>query len=93
MSWYGKLFGGIGKGLKAAVGFAQDHGLTDEILKLALQWVKVAEAQNIDNPAKRELVVKVLVGKGVPENVARLAVELGVQTIHAETRKLEAEHA
>ena len=62
--------------LKRAFNFAKDTGLTDDVVDLARGWVREVAKQNIDNTAKREQVVAVLVSKGVKENIARIAVEL-----------------
>lgn len=48
-------------------------------LTLAINLVATAPAQTDDNAGRREWAVGVLVKKGVPESIARLAVELGVQ--------------
>ena len=67
------FFAGIAK---RAFNLAKDSGLTDELVGIALKWVRATAKQNIDNPAKRALVVKILTGRGVPEGIARIAVEL-----------------
>lgn len=82
--FFKKLGTWIKKGLVAAVG----AGLTDEIVKAALGWVKVAADRFVDNGEKREFVVRMLTTRGIPEGVARLAVELAVQIYKKESAKL-----
>ena len=84
------FFKKLGALIKKGVLVAAEHGLTDDILKTALEWVRVAATQFTDNPTRREFVVKVLVTKGVPESLARLAVELAVQLFKKELDKLPA---
>lgn len=75
MNVFGFLLGLV----KRAFGYAKDNGLTDDLVELALKWVRVAAKQTVENPEKRELVVKILIGRGVPESVARIATELAYQ--------------
>jgi F0F1-type ATP synthase membrane subunit c/vacuolar-type H+-ATPase subunit K len=79
-SFFKKLGELIGRGLKAAV----TRGLTDQIVALAVGYIRVAAEKAISNDDKRELVVKLLAGHGIPESVARFAVELGYQAIKHE---------
>lgn len=62
-------------------------GLSEEVLKLAVSWVKVAARKELDNTQRREFVVSILVNRGVPESIARLATELAVQLIKKEVEK------
>ena len=72
----------IGSLLMQAFKLADEVGITDELLDLAIKWAKVAEEKFVDNTARREFVVKMLVTKAkVPESVARLAVELAVRLL------------
>ena len=82
----GRVFIGIGKGLLAALRFAERHGLTDDLLDLALRHVIDAQAQFASNDERREYVVRKLQGPFVPESVARLAVELAVARYKATVR-------
>ncbi len=80
MSIFGNMFGWLkplGGFLKKAIGFVEKY-VTDETIELAVGWVKVAEHTITDNDARREFVIKMLVGRGIPEHLARLAVELAV---------------
>ena len=82
---------GFFKGLaKKAFGYAKDNGLTDDLVKLALKWVREASKQTVENPEKREWVVEILKAKGIPESIARIAVELAYQLYKKEVvSKLE----
>lgn len=82
------FFKKLGALLKKGIIVAAEHGLNDDILKTALEWVRVAAVQFTDNPTRREFVVKVLTSKGIPESLARLAVELAVQLFHKELDKI-----
>lgn len=82
-------FGGINTHIKQALGSAQARGLTDDVTALALQWVKVAAGKALSNTDKREFVIAVLKSKGVPESIARLAVELGVSLLKAELARID----
>ena len=70
--FFAKLGKLVGKGIQAAV----DAGLTDELLRLTLSLVRQANDKYVDPAEKREFVVKFLKEKGVPEYIARIAVEL-----------------
>ena len=74
-----KLFGLIGKLVSKAFGLAQSAGLTDKTVQDALTFVKLAAVKIADNAERREWVVKMLMSKGIPENVARIATELAVR--------------
>ena len=71
-----------------ALGHASTKGLTDDIVHLALEWVKVAATKELDNDSRREFVVKLLTNRGIPESVARLATELAVQLAKRELAKV-----
>jgi hypothetical protein len=80
----------IGALLKKAFKLAVEVGVTDELIDLALKWARVAESKFVDNAEKREFVVKMLVAKtGVPESIARLAVELAMRLLKKELQKLD----
>lgn len=72
--------------LKKAFRAAQESGLTDELLKWALELAKQAAKNFTDNASRREWVVSALVAKGAPESVARFAVESAVQLIKREQK-------
>ena len=76
--------------LKKAFNLAVEVGVTDDLIDLALKWARVAETKFVDNEKKRDFVVKMLVTKtGIPESVARLAVELAVRLLKKELKQLE----
>ena len=55
-----------------------------DVLKMAYEWALVAAEEYADNDTRRAFVIRMLVARGVPESVARLAVELAVQLIKKE---------
>ena len=73
------MFGWLIGALKKAFSYAKDNGLTDDLVQLALKWVREASKKSVENPEKREWVVEILKAKGIPESVARIAVELAYQ--------------
>lgn len=73
------LFRFLGRLAKKAFGFAQESGLTDEIIQKALELVRIAASKFDENEERREWVVAALRGIGLPESIARLALELAVQ--------------
>ena len=76
--------------LKKAFNLAVEAGVTDDLIDLALKWAKVAESKFSDNAKKREFVIKMIVAKtGVPESVARIALELAIRLMKKELAKLE----
>ena len=75
----GRAFVGIGKGILAALRFAEKHGLTDDLVDLALSHVATAQVKFITNQERFDYVVGRIQGPFVPESVARLAVELAGQ--------------
>lgn len=91
MSFFGSI-GSFFKKLGVLIGeafvAAGAKGLTDEWVKEALSLVKVAATMFVDNASKREWVVAALVSRGVPESVARLALELSVQLFKKEVNSI-----
>lgn len=76
----GRVFAQVGKGILAALRFAESRGLTDDIVDLALSYVTKAQVQFEDNADRREWVVQQLrTNQGVPENIARGALFLAVE--------------
>ena len=67
----------VGKFLKKALNFVETY-ITDENVELAVKWVTVAKDKFTDNSSRREFVVSILMNKGIPENLARIMVELAV---------------
>ena len=66
---------------------AKAAGLTDQLVQLALPYVREANRKFIDNDKRREWVVAVLVARKVPESIARLVVELAYRLYKAELEK------
>jgi len=82
MGFWSKLGSGfrkLGSLIKEGLGSAVVRGLTDDIVKTALVWVRVAATKFTDNAERRNFVIQILVSKGIPESIARIAVELAVQ--------------
>ena len=84
----GHFFKKIGQLVGKAIVAAGAAGLSDEILHLALGYVKSAAESQLDNDARREQVVSLLLGHGIPESICRLAVELAVRLAKSEVEKL-----
>lgn len=80
---FSKLFGLVARALARAKAL----GLNDQLLKDTIAWVEEAGEKFADPAARREFVVGVLKSRGVPESVARLAVELAVQIWKKRTAK------
>ena len=57
-----------------------------DVLQMAVAWARVAAEKFTDNAKRREFVVQMLMARGIPESVARLAVELAVQLTKRELR-------
>mgnify|MGYP001609268981 CR=1 FL=1 len=83
----GHFFAGVGKLIGQGLHLAKDAGLTDEIIQIAIPYIKQASIKYIDNTNRREWVVAVLMARGLPESVARLATELAYRIYKAETTK------
>lgn len=80
------VFRKLGRFLKQALRLV-DALVSDDVLKMALDWARNAATQQLTNDARREFVVKLLVARGIPESIARLATELAVQLLKRERRK------
>ena len=78
------LCGKIDSITKHSLGYVVEKGLSDEVVKIALVWARVAAKKVLDNKGKRDFVVYTLVNKGIPESVARIATELAVNIIKRE---------
>ena len=75
MNIFKMLFGFIKKAFSRAGKF----GLNDQLISDTLGWVEQAANKFNTSAERREWVVAILVSRGVPESVARLAVEVAVQ--------------
>lgn len=80
----------FGSVIGSAVGLAIANGLKDDVIELALKWVKVAAGQftSDEKKEKREFVVKILMSRGIPESIARMAVEFAYQIFKDEISKI-----
>lgn len=87
MAWY-NFFKSVGRFLTRALSFVETY-VTDENIEMALAWARVAAAKFSSNDARREFVVSMLVSRGVPENIARLAVEIAVGLLKKEQTEEE----
>ena len=83
--WLIDFFKALGRLAKRAFSVAQERGLTDDLIQMALGFVSQAAGELTDNDARREWVVQQLVQRGIPESIARLAVELAVQLFKKQT--------
>ncbi len=84
----GGFFKKLGTLAVKALGIAGDAGLTNDIIADALYWVKVASTRLADNAQKREFVVQMIMSKGIPEYIARLAVELAYTLFKKEIARI-----
>lgn len=75
------FFKKIGTLASAGLKAAHDRGLDDALIRLALPKVRELAISQISNGKRREQAVEFLTLKGIPESVARIAVELAVQII------------
>ena len=81
------IFKWLGGVLAKAFKAAKDNGLTDMVMGFALDYVKAQALLAVSNDQKRDTVVKLLVSKGIPESIARMATEAAVQIIKKEASK------
>lgn len=84
----GNFFKKIGQLIGKAFQAASDNGLTDAIVAQALAKVKQLATSALTNAERREQAVSFLIGRGIPESIARLAVELAVQLAKKELDKV-----
>lgn len=80
------FFSKLGVWMKRAFRLVQEV-VPDEMLLMAVLWARVAAEKFTDNAKRREFVVQMLMARGIPESIARLAVELAVQFIKRELRE------
>ena len=78
----------LGTFLAKAFNAAKSAGLTDQLVQIALPYVRDANKKFVDNDKRREWVVAKLVAKKVPESIARLVVELAFQLYRKEIAKV-----
>ena len=80
------LFSFIRSLLSRVFAAAKSAGLSDALVDQALLLARVAGEKFVDNRDRREWVTAVLVARGVPESLARLALELAVQLMKAQLK-------
>lgn len=73
------FFKTIGRLIKRALQFAEQHGLTDDLVDAALRLVTQAQVQFDDNDQRKAWVLARLKTKHIPDSIANLALELAVQ--------------
>ncbi len=71
--------------VKRAFAASQENGLTDRLVADALTLARVAMTKFADNAERREWVIALLGARGVPESLARFALEAAVQLLKQET--------
>ncbi len=86
-SAFGGVFKKIGSFLLDGIKAAAEHGLSDQVIGIALYLVKEAAVKFADSSERREWCVAQLVAKGIPESLARLGVELAYQLFQKELGK------
>lgn len=77
------VFGKIGHFLGKALGLVKEV-IPDALLKQAVDLVKQAAVNYVDNTSRRDFAVSELQKAHIPESIARLAVELAVQLVKKE---------
>ena len=82
------IFKSFGKLIVKAFNAAKDAGLTDDLIQIALPYVREANKKFVDNAQRREWVVAILVARKVPESLSRLIVELAYQIYRKEAEKI-----
>lgn len=79
--WLG-IFRRVSPFIKIALGIVEKTAGDDKNVELAISWVKVAmNMAELSNDERRAFVVKILVSKGLSENVARMLVEIAVAVV------------
>lgn len=73
----------VGKWVKKAFNFVEKY-VSDEMLEKAVSLVKAARDKFPTSPERRDWVVAELMKIGLPEHLARLAVELAVGIVKKE---------
>ena len=84
-NWIASLAGWFRRAYAAAAA----NGLTDELVRDAY-WLAKKAAESIDDPtqpaeaARRAFVIAQLTARGIPESIARMALEMAVQILKRE---------
>lgn len=79
------LFGWLKSFLGKVMAAAKANGLTDDIVKLAMRLANQAAVEFETNEARRNFVLTALSARGVPDSLARFALESAVQMIKQRT--------
>jgi len=87
--WFEGLLKNLGTSAKGAIKVAEDSGLTDKVMSDALVWVRIAANKEMESPAKQAFVANILTSRGVPKDIANLAIELAVQLVKLELAKVK----
>lgn len=74
--------------IDAAMNTAKAGGLSDDIVQLALGWVKAAALQQLAIPARREWIIKAIMARGIQESVARIATEMAFMLAQSQLAKV-----
>lgn len=78
------FFGKIKSFVERAIGVVKRF-VPEELQAAAVEYVRQAESNLLDNAARREWVVKQIIARfHVPESIARLVVELAVNIVKKE---------
>lgn len=77
--WFANLF-------RRVMDAARANGLTDEVIRQAMQLAREAATRFADNAARREWAVQMLTERHIPEAVARFAIEAAVQLLKREQK-------
>jgi hypothetical protein len=78
--WWNALTGWLKRSMAAAAA----NGLTDQLVRDAYWLAKEAAGKALENEAARAFVVAELRRRGIPESIARTALELAVQLLKRE---------
>ena len=88
MAWYDFLKP-VGRFVRKAAGYVEKY-VTEENIQQALSLALIAASKFDTTEERREWVIKTLVARGVPESIARLALELAVQLIKKQAPSVSA---
>jgi hypothetical protein len=81
-NWVSSLSGWTNRAMTAAMA----NGMTNEVIRDAY-WLAQEAAKKFDeSPQMRAFVIAQLVARGVPESMARMALEAAVQILRAERK-------
>lgn len=84
------FFHKVGSLISDGLTLAKQRGLTDEVVQVALLYTRIAATKFAGNTERQAWVASILVGRGVPPNIASIAIELAVCLLRNE---LDTHHA